>query len=167
MVLRVELDRFPQEVAARLPSREVYLTRHGSGSLATACDPAKPLLIVAATPKPLAEAREALEAAGLEPIDGRWEDRDEFDEPAPAPAWIAAVAYRTRELKAGLWVDAYDHEPTPAEVVKRLFDEFRETGELAEVAFEEFMKLATPTVVVVGPDEIRRYVERNAASEGC
>ena len=54
-----------------------------------------------------------------------------------------------------------------AEVVKRLYEEFRETGELAEVAFEEFMKLAVPTIVVVGPEEIQRYVERNAAGEGC
>jgi hypothetical protein len=167
MVLRVELERFPQEVTTRLSSRAVYLSKNGSGSVATACDPEKPLLIVASTSKTLDEARQSLRDAGLEPIDGRWDERDEGDEPASATAWIAAVAYRTRELKSGLWVDAYDHEPTPAEVVKRLYEEFRETGELAEVAFEEFMKLAVPTIVVVGPEEIQRYVERNAAGEGC
>jgi len=167
MVLRVELDRFPEEVAARLSSRAAYLSRNGVGTVVTACDPDKPLLIVAATPQPVDEARQQLKAAGMEPIDGRWEDRDEVSEQASSHAWIAAVAYRTRELKSGLWVDAYDHQPTPAEIVKRLYEEFRESGELAEVAFEEFMKLAVPTVVVVGPEEIQRYVERNATGEGC
>ncbi|MBX7135987.1 MAG: hypothetical protein K1X67_25235 [Fimbriimonadaceae bacterium] len=165
MVLRVDLERFPEEVSTRLGLQDVYVARVASGVVATAADSEKGLVIAASSMKSLEEVRTYLSRSGLRVATGAWDTEGEEVAPGGVEAWVASVAYRTAEAKPGLWVDAFPEEPTPAEVLMRLFDEFRETGEIGDVAFEEFMKVAVPTVVVVGPDELRRYVERNSPSE--
>lgn len=160
--MRVELDRFPAEVKARLDLTFAYIAPMGRGSLASAADPAKNLMIAATSLVNPAEATKLLEDAGMTVHSGTWLlESFELDDAPVTTGYVAAIAYRTREAKPGVWLDAYDHEPTPAEVLKRLFDEFRETGELPEVTFEEFLRLAHPNVAVISPDEIVRYIERN------
>jgi hypothetical protein len=39
-----------------------------------------------------------------------------------------------------------------------MYEELRETGELSEVSFEEFVRLANANVVVVTPAQLRGYV---------
>jgi hypothetical protein len=167
MVLRVELDRFAEEVAARLSIHDVYVGRTAVGCLATAGDPSRDFVIAASTSKSVEETRTYLSRAGLHVNLGGWDTEGDEIAPDELPAWIAAVAYRTNDPKPGLWIDAYAHEPTPAEILMRLYDEFRETGEMGEIPFEEFMRFASPTVVVVKPEEVQRYVERNSPSDDC
>jgi hypothetical protein len=41
-----------------------------------------------------------------------------------------------------------------------MFDEFRATGELDEIPFEEFSTLANANVVIVSPAEIDSYLRQ-------
>ncbi len=40
-----------------------------------------------------------------------------------------------------------------------MYDEFVEHGELGEVSYDEFVRLAKPTVVIVRPDELASFSE--------
>lgn len=73
-------------------------------------------------------------------------------------AYVAAIAYQSSEHKPGIWVDAFPSLPTQVQALRALFDEFRATGEIAEVSFEEFVRLANPNVVIVGPAEIHSFL---------
>lgn len=168
VLLRVELERFAEEVAARLGVSECYVAPQGVGSVATAADVNKGVVIVATSSQSSAEAEQVLRGRGLTVHRGGWDlDADIGPEDVCRDAWIAGVAYRTGEPKPGLWLDAYPHQPTPAEVLTRLYNEFTETGQIDRVSFEEFIRLAAPNVVVVGPEEVSRYAERNAATTDC
>lgn len=159
MILRVSFDTFAREARGRLGTDCAYLTQTSDCVLATAGDPMIDLTVASFTLFTIQQARIELEAQGLKVSDGCWALRpEELPVANDQTAYISAVSYRTRETKPGIWVDAYPQEPSPAEVLRRMYDEFRETGELGEVPFEEFMKLASPNVVVISPNEVRRYL---------
>jgi hypothetical protein len=50
------------------------------------------------------------------------------------------------------------------QVLKSLFDEFRDTGELDEISFEEFVRQANPNVVIVSPSELQSFLTQK---DGC
>lgn len=167
MVLRVEVERFAAEVRSRLAVTDVYVTPHGTGSLGTAAHPDRDLVICCLCHRTAQELKRQLEADGLTAHAGAWSL--EGEDPIALQqneGWIAAVAYRTAEAKPGLWLDAYPAEPSPAEVLMNLYEEFRETGELGDYSFEDFMRQANVNVIIVGPEEAARFVERNAAKVG-
>ncbi|HRF58658.1 MAG TPA: hypothetical protein PLH94_01950 [Fimbriimonadaceae bacterium] len=167
MVLRVDVERFADEVRTRLAVTDVYVSPHGTGSLATAAHPDRDLVVCCLSHRSAQELKKQLESDGLKASSGAWSL--EGEDPIAlqqTEGWIAAVAYRTAEAKPGLWVDAYPDEPSPAEVLMNLYEEFRETGELGDYSFEDFMRQANVNVVIVGPEEAARFVERNAAKIG-
>lgn len=166
LVLRVSLDRFAEEVRRRLEVDNVYLCSLGSGSLATAAEPEMLLTVAAVSSEPVGLVRTKLEATGLKVREGCWGDPSSFQIEEPhSEAWVAAVAYKTGREKPGLWVDAYPSEPTRAQVMRAMYDEFIEQGEVPEMTFEAFMASAMPSVVLIGPEEIRRYAEAHEADE--
>ena len=65
----------------------------------------------------------------------------------------------SERLMPGVWVDAYSEQPSAAMALKGLYDEFRSTGEVGEISFEEFVRLALPNVVIVSPLEIEKFIE--------
>ena len=161
MTLEVPFEGFPEaakRLAAGLPA---FAASENGGTRLSAADPAKGIRVVAFSPQGPEEVAEALKAKGVETVEGRWIPDD-----APAAAGeihVAAVAYRTEGTQPGLWVDAFPEAPTPVQAIRALYDEFRGTGEVAEVPFEEFMRVAEPTVVIVGPSEMRGF----AAAKDC
>ncbi|HRJ27726.1 MAG TPA: hypothetical protein PLO61_09500 [Fimbriimonadaceae bacterium] len=161
MVLRIEIGSFADEVKARLNHHEAYVAPLGRRTLATAASPERDLMIAAQAPLSLAETSRLLESQGMKVTHGTWLlESFELDDTPPALGFVAAIAYRTQENKPGVWMDAFPQEPNPAEVLRALYDEFRETGELPEVSYEEFLRLAHPNVAVISPDEITRFLER-------
>ncbi len=44
------------------------------------------------------------------------------------------------------------------QVLKAMYEEFRATGELGDVAMEEFIRLANPNVVIISPNELLSYL---------
>lgn len=105
------------------------------------------------------EAKGVLSPTGIGAYEGSWQEADSVDDSWNHKLYIAAVSYKSDKHPPGVWVDAYLSEPTPAQVLKSIYDEFRETGELLEVSMEDFVKLATPNVVIVSPSNIRTYLE--------
>ncbi len=160
MILEVNLERFCDEAKNRLKTKEVYLDAHRGGSIITAANAEATILVSSRSSLAPEEVKKKLEDAGLHVHEGSWISDNRLPSTADGqPLFIAAVAYKSGENKPGLWIDAYADLPTPAEVLNALYDEFRQTGELADVSFEEFLRLAYPNVVIVSPTEIARYIE--------
>lgn len=159
MVLSVGWDRFAQEVKDRLEGANVYATAVVGGCRLTAALPEVDFLLRCEAPLPPADALAQLAAEGIQGAPGEWA-HEAPEAPPPAedpPPWIAAVSYRTREAKPGCWVDAYPEEPKPALVLETMYEEFLQTGELKDVSFEDFMRLAVPNVAILSPAESRRF----------
>ncbi|MEJ5170020.1 MAG: hypothetical protein WHU10_03445 [Fimbriimonadales bacterium] len=162
MVLRVPFEAFSDTVKRRLPGAEAYVAPRPFGSVVTAAQAGRALVVVSFCRRPPAEARRALEADGLEVREGEWcheggpieasEERSDLH--------VGAVAYRSGEAMPGLWVDAFLEPKTPAEVLRSVYDEFIETGELRDCTFEEFVRTAQPNVVILGPEELMRLAQR-------
>ena len=161
MTLEVPFEGFVEAVKRMGAALPAFTTPENGGTRLSAADPSKGLRIVAFSPQDPDPVAEILRAKGLESVAGRWIPDD-----APAATGdvhIAAVAYRTEGSQPGLWVDAFPEAPTTVQAIRALYDEFRESGEVAEVAFEEFMRLAEPTVVILGPADMRGF----AAAKDC
>ena len=161
MTLEVPFEGFVEAARRLVGALPVFAAHENGGTRLSAADPAKGIRVVSFTPKDPGPVGEILASEGLRVVEGRWIPDD-----APAAAGevhIAAVAYRTSGTQPGLWVDAFPEAPTAIRAVRALYDEFRESGEVADVPFEEFMRLAEPTVVVLGPSELRGF----AAAKDC
>jgi hypothetical protein len=161
MILRVAYDHIVDELRARLPGQPAYIGLVAGLSVVSGGDTAEGFTLYALCRQGTEVARAHLLEAGIEVRTGSWVtpgDLVDVDD-EPARYWVATVGYRGRDPKPGVWMDAFPAEPTPAEVLRAIYQEFRETGELVETSFEEFLRLAHPNVVVLGPDEASRYAE--------
>lgn len=162
MTLHVPFEQFAKTVERLLDVKEAFVAPHGHGSRATAANAAKGILVVCHTDHPPDTAKLKLKHSGLELFDGGW---SASEEPAAAAedlceAYVAAVSYKSSESMPGVWIDAHPTQPTAVQVLRLMYDEFRETGELPDVSFEEFVRLSEPNVIVVSPNEIQGYLER-------
>jgi formate dehydrogenase maturation protein FdhE len=109
------------------------------------------------------EVEMKLGQAALDFANGVWRSDDEvLDDQAMQDYYVAAVAYRSSEHKPGVWIDAYPHEPNVQEVLQNLYEEFDENGEIADVSFDDFLRLAVPNVEILGPDQTRYFVRRKS-----
>ena len=161
MTLEVPFEGFVEAVKRLGTGGSAFATPENGGTRLSAADPAKGIRVVAYSPQDPGTVAEALRAKGMETAEGRWVPDD-----APAAAGeihVAAVAYRTEEAQPGLWIDAFPEAPSAVQAIRALYDEFRANGEVAAVPFEEFMRLAEPTVVILGPSEMRGF----AAAKDC
>ncbi len=160
MTLHVPFEQFAQTVQRVLGHREAYLAPHPAGSLVTSARLDRQALVVCVAKVSVEAAREVLEGAGFEAREGHW-SLDGSPEPAGgavAHAFIAAVAYSSGDDRPGLWLDAFPTLPTEMHVLRTMYDEFRQTGEVEDVSFEEFVRLAKPNVLVVSPTELQSYL---------
>lgn len=166
MTLHVPFDLFPKTVQRMLDTKEVFVTARGYGALATAADGQKGILIVSHTDHTPAAAKGKLTHAGFEAHEGRWKLTDEVEDedPEQREAFIAAVSYKSAESAPGVWVDAHRTLPSEVQVLRVMYEEFRETGELPDVSFEEFVRLAEPTVVIVSPSEVQSFLDKKIDS---
>ena len=167
MTLHVPFEQFSKTVLRMLTTKDVFVSAHGSGTLVTATDGHNDVLVASHTDLTIAQTKVRLMEADLEPHDGVWKlgDLQEVDCDERCEAYISAVSYKSSESMPGVWVDAHRTQPTEVQVLRVMYDEFRETGELNEVSFEEFVRLSEPNVVIVPPYEIQRYLAKK--SEPC
>ena len=161
MVLRVNPENFAAEVKNRLKVSEVYVMASGRHTLATAGDPSTGLLIEAKFRSTLAKTLDTLEKASLAAKPGSWctGERDEMLEQTP---YMVAIAYRSEESTPGLWLDSDIHEISVAEALKRMYDEFRDNGEIKEVSFDEFVRVIRPNVMIVPPHQLHGWADEKA-----
>jgi hypothetical protein len=165
MTLQVSFDQFAETAKRVLGVEEAYLTSRDGATLVTAASSDKPVVVAAFSPGDPEIAAEALKKAGFTTFTGTWLTPEEVIEQTATPSvYIAAVSYRSAEDKPGVWVDAYPSLPTQVTVLKAMYDEFRSTGQMDEIPFEDFAQLANTNVVIVSPSEIESYVR---AKEEC
>jgi len=162
MTLHVPFEQFSKTVESMLETKHVFVTARGRGATVTAADGQKGFLVVSQADLPVAQVKTKLTRAGLEILDGVWRLGDGSEEECEerCDAFVAAVAYKSAESMPGVWVDAFRSLPTQVQVLRALFDEFRETGELPDVSFEEFIRLSEPNVVIVAPNQIQSFLDK-------
>jgi hypothetical protein len=166
MTLLVPYEQFPDAVKRVLDTAIAYVSAHGESTVVSAYSATGATVVKSTVHAPIEDVRKTLKKSGMETFDGMWaaDDAPLAESNSGAAVHIAAVAYASGEDKPGVWVDAYSAAPTQVQVLKAMFEEFRETGELDDVTFEEFVRLANPNVVVVTPSEIENFV---AQKEPC
>ncbi len=158
MVLTVPFEDYAS-VAKRLALVDVFVAERNSHTHISAVDIQKQVLVTAASELPLKEVTKKLESTGLHVFPGQWSDQDQGGNGGTnCEAFVAAVAYRSRESMPGLWMDAFPTMPTPQIVLRAMFDEFRSNDEIGNVTYEEFIKLAHPNVLILNPSEITTFV---------
>jgi hypothetical protein len=168
MTLRVPYADFAA-TAKRFQIHEAFVCAHAGATEITGMMKESGRILFARTDVALETVREELAGKDLKVFDGVWStETPELEERLMLEeTYIAAVAYHSEDAMPGVWIDAYPFQPSPVQVLRALYDEFRDTGELAEVPFEEFVRLGTPNVVIAGPKEIEGYavskVETNPA----
>jgi len=164
LVLRVPIANFGAELRERLGEASVYVARTADGrARVTAADPATGLVLTACGDA-LPAVRDALARQGLTARDGGWDVPDEpVDGPGTEPVYISAVAYRSADGNASVWVDVDQVEPFEGEILRRMYDEFIETGELRNVDYDAFLKAGEPTCVIVDPEQVRFYLRQKLA----
>ena len=162
MTLHVSFEQFPKTVAHLLASQNVFVAAQGFGSLVTAADPEKGILIVCKTDHTPASAKSKLSGFGLDVLEGAWKLTDEIpvEQDGSIEAFVAAVSYKSGENMPGLWIDAYPALPTQVQVLRAMHEEFRHTGELAEVSFEEFVRLSEPNVIILSPHDVQSFLDK-------
>jgi hypothetical protein len=158
MTLRVPYADFA-DAAKRFHISEAYVCAHAGATEVTGMMKESGRILFARTDTALDAVNDELSHAGLKVFDGVWSaETPELEEKGVVgETFIAAVAYHSEDAMPGVWIDAYPFQPSPVQVLRALYDEFRDTGELVEVPFEEFVRLGTPNVVIAGPKEIEGY----------
>lgn len=160
MTLEVPFTEFVSTVKRTLGDADVYVVQHARGTLTTAADPTKNLVVASVNLAGLDATKTAVEAGGCICYVGSW-----FDPESPSlasghqAAFIGAVAYKSSEPMPGVWVDAYESMPTQVTVLRTMYEEFKGTGEIGDMTFEDFVSTANPNVVIVAPHEIQSFID--------
>ncbi len=161
MTLHVELDSFAEETKRHTGGQLAYISRLENKTHVTSANPATGIVVSASTKLSLDETRKALADQGMQVSNGAWESTGSraSDSLGELP-FIAAIAYKSSEEMPGIWVDAFEDQPSPATALKAIYDEFRETGEVGDISFEEFVRLANPNIAILHPADIERFLEK-------
>jgi hypothetical protein len=169
VVLQVPFEQFPDAVRRTFDGLSVaYISSQGNSIMASASQAGAKSVVIATTGLALEEAREKLVEAEMEVFEGRWTAELFQEEPPSDPVgtiYIAGISYRTEQGPPGLWLDAYPSLPTQVQVLRSMYDELIETGEMAEVSFEEFVRLSDANVIVASPSDLRSYLSQRASQE--
>ncbi|MDX2065383.1 MAG: hypothetical protein SFX74_06540 [Fimbriimonadaceae bacterium] len=159
MTLQVPFEDFPATIKRLLGLSDAYLKAHPRGTLITAALPEGRIIVAAVADVTMRQAEHILERQGVTAWAGGWSSEGVLDAEfvTSRRPYVAAVAYRTEEDRPGLWVDAYDDEPTELQVLEYMHREFVHTGQIDDLPFDDFLKLAQANVVCLSPDEIENY----------
>jgi len=164
MTLQVPYDRLLEARAEHCADAPVYLASYQGWVLATCMQ--NGFLLASFARRSLGKVREDLDGKHVPWREGTWiADRPLQPPSESADCYVASVAFASKE-GPGVRVDAYPHMPTQVQVLRSMYDELCESGELEGTSFEDFTRLAKPTVAIVSPREIEGYLERNLAREG-
>lgn len=157
MTLRVSLEDFAEAVHRYGGGLEVYVAGPADALTVTALNDETGVAITTIADD-LDVLRKLLEDAGLELRDGALE-RTEIKE-----VHVVGVAYNSDEAAPGLWMDAFPYPPSQLEVLRAFYDELIETGELADVPFEQFRRHIRTNMVTLSPDDVNGFASRKRAA---
>lgn len=162
MTLHVELDSFAEETKRHTGGQLAYISRLENKTHVTSANPTTGIVVSASTKLSLEETRKTLADQGMQVSHGAWESTvSRASDSLGELPFIAAIAYKSSEEMPGIWVDAFEDQPSPATALKAIYDEFRETGEVGDISFEEFVRLANPNIAILHPADIERFLEKS------
>jgi hypothetical protein len=160
LVLTVDIKDFAAAVKEWASVKDVFLSSSAKGSVLTAANPQKNILIVCKTEEDPRTLEEMLAKSGLSISAGKWGESGAQNGAADLQgSYIVGIAYQSRDQSPGLWMDAFATMPTPQIAIRAMYDEFRANNEVGNVSYEEFLKLAHPNVVILSPSEIATYLQ--------
>jgi hypothetical protein len=155
MTLRIPFEGFVGAVKRHLNAKEAYVFSDDGKTVLTAGDKGGSLVIACYTRRTEEEARQMLNENGLEAYTGAWsvnDDSELFEVP-----YVAAVSYRASKTMTGVWVDAYSRKPSEADVLERMYSEFKQDGTIGDVTLEGFITSAQLNVQIVTPEQIEKF----------
>lgn len=158
MTLHVPIEDFAATVKRVLGHQEAFLHLLGRGTLATAGG--KDMVVAARSKSNPDDVKKQLEALGMSIYRGSWLEYG-LEELGMQPLYVGAVAYKSDDERPGLWLDAYEQPVTPIQVLRAMYEEFVQTGELHDVDFESFMRMANANVVVLSPEDLEKFAAIN------
>ncbi len=156
MTLRVPFDGFVEAVRRNLSTHDAYVHTDKARVVVSAGQGDKKMVVIASAHMTIEEARAKLHEGGLHVFDGLWSIGDDFE--LMDMPFLGAVSYRANKERTGVWLEAYPEEPTETRVLQDLYEEFKESGELDEITFDQFEAGAQATVVVLNPDQIETFL---------
>ena len=156
MTLRVPFDGFVEAVRRNLGTHDAYVHTDNARVIVSAGLGDKKMVVIASTQMPLDEAKSILHADGLHVFDGLWSIGDDLE--LMEMPYLGAVSYRANKEKTGVWLEAYPEEPSETRVLQDLFEEFKDSGELGDITFDQFESSAQASVVVLSPDQIETFL---------
>jgi hypothetical protein len=157
MTLQVPFEDFAA-TAARFGLKETYYIQRAGLVILTAANLENGSSLVSSTTVALEEVVQGLTAKGLAVHRGFWSfgDKPEMGL-SDGEMSVAVVAYDTGHSGPGVWVDAYNEEPTHVAVLEAIYEEFRHTGEMPDVTIEQFINTAKPNVIVLSQSRLRGF----------
>jgi len=166
MVLHVAFEDFADTVKRVVgDSSEAYAASENGVTILTASAAGEGTVVASVTKSSVEEAKVELQKAGLRVFEGRWTDdlMLEKESVVLTDVFVSGVSYKTEAGAPGIWVDAYPVQPSKVQVLKAMYEEMLQTGEMANVPFEEFVRLSDANVVIVSPQELRTFVSQKLA----
>jgi hypothetical protein len=141
----------------------VYTKRAGESLLLSYVNPTTGVQVLAFGIGKEGDVVARLESEGLCVSKGLWVTEASLEHLAQLTneTYVAAVAYETKK-GPGLWIDGYATPPSEGSVLRAIFEEFVAEGVLQERAFETFIAEARPTVRILDPEDLERFVKQKA-----
>lgn len=155
MTLRVPFEGFVDAVRRTLNTHDAYVHTDNARIILSAGQGDKNLVVISSSHLPVDEVKQQLHAEGLHVFDGLWSIADDLE--LLEMPYLGAVSYRANRDKTGVWVEAYPSVPTEARVLQDLYEEFKSSGEIGEISFDEFETAAQASVVVLSPEQIENF----------
>ncbi|MBS1717038.1 MAG: hypothetical protein JSS72_04835 [Armatimonadetes bacterium] len=159
MTLNVSFSDFSQTIQRELKNPRVYVAYSGRTALITAADASNDLVVCAETHESREVVEKKLKEAKVEFFNGSWLP---LPEPRGTEPYVAAIAYRSGEDRPGLWLEAFPEAPTEVDVIKAFMDEMKATGEMPDATMDDFVKMASPNVIVLSPAEVQAFAQNRA-----
>jgi hypothetical protein len=158
VTLHVPFNDFVPTVKRVLGVSDVYLRPLAGGVLLTAAQADLNIVVMSRSSMSVTATEDLLERNGVAVWPGFWGDAELAAELSEEVAdtirpFIAAIAYRSDEDRPGLWVDAFESEPTAVQAIEAMYHEFLATGQVEEISFENFIERVKANVVVLSPEE--------------
>ena len=161
MVLQVAFEDFGPAVHRVFGGKvDAYICQNIDHVVATAGKSGDETIVVSTTDQSEEDAKAALVGQGLKVFLGRWTDDLILAdlESGSRTMYIAGVGFKAVSGAPGIWIDAFPVLPTQVQVLKAMYEELSQTGEMAEVSFEEFVRLAEANVVIASPSDLKSYL---------
>lgn len=156
MTLRVPIAGFADAIKRTLGTTDAYAHQSGARVIVSAGNADKSAVVIACTTHKLEDVRKELHSSGIHVYDGLWSIDDDLE--LLEMPYVVSVAYLTGKGQPGIWTDAFPHEPNELAVLTAMYEEFKSSGDMMDIPFEDFKAFTKPTVVIVKPDQLSGYV---------